>query len=194
VTPEEIASRNRANAGHSTGPRTAGGKAIVAQNARVHGATGQPDPGRVATWLRVILDAPDLSLPEALGVDPRMQAALALAVAEARVETAERGWREAMTLQPDGDGDWDADPVLAALRRQAGGATTEKQIQELLAVGLRHLEAQAMNPRRIEARQRLAERYLREARAQRRRAFSAWIAVLASKGHEGGPGALTAAA
>jgi hypothetical protein len=192
VTPEEIASRNRANAGHSTGPRTAAGKEIVAQNARVHGATGKPDHGRVTTWLRVILDAPDLSLGEALGDDPRMRAALALAVAEARVETAERGWHKAMTLQPNGD--WDADPVLAALRREVEGATTDEQIQELLAIGLRHLEVQAMDPRRIEARQRLAERYLREARAQRRRAFSAWIAALASKGHEGGPGALTVAA
>jgi hypothetical protein len=88
---------------------------------------------RVATWLGVILDAPDLSLPEAVGDDPRMRAALAVAEAEARVETAERGSHKAMTLEPD----WDADPVLAALRREVQGATTEKQIKELLMNHLR---------------------------------------------------------
>ena len=189
MSPEEIAARNRTNAGHSIGPRTAAGKAIVAQNARVHGATGQPDPGRVATWLRVILDAPDLSLGEVLGDDPRMRAALALAEAEVRVETAERGWREAMTHQPYGD----TDSFVAALLREARGATPE-EIQELIMVRLRQLEAQAMDPRRLERRQRLAERYLREARAQRRRAFSSWIAALGSKSHEGGRDAVSVAA
>ena len=187
MTPEEIAARNRANAGHSTGPRTAAGKAIVAQNARVHGATGRPDPGRVGTWLRVILDAPNLSLGAVLGDDPRMRAALALAEAEVRVETAERGWREA--IQPNGV----TDAFVAALLREARGATHE-EMQELIMARLNQLEAQAADPRHLERRQRLAARYLREARARHRRAFAAWIAALRNKSQEGGGDVLSVAA
>ncbi|MDU8913509.1 hypothetical protein [Aestuariicoccus sp. MJ-SS9] len=48
MTDGAITARNRANATQSTGPRSATGKAVVAQNARQHGATAQPDRERVA--------------------------------------------------------------------------------------------------------------------------------------------------
>ena len=60
VTADDIVRRNRANAAKSTGPRTRAGKAIVAQNARRHGATAKLDPDQVRLWLKVILAAPDL--------------------------------------------------------------------------------------------------------------------------------------
>ena len=49
----DIAARNRANAQKRTGPRTVEGKAIVAGNARRHGATAlrwcRPGDGNCAT-------------------------------------------------------------------------------------------------------------------------------------------------
>ena len=90
MTREEIAARNRANAQKSTGPKTSAGKAAVAQNARRHGATAKPDPASVAAWLRVILDDPDLTPAAFLAEDDRLQRALALAEAEARVAAPRR--------------------------------------------------------------------------------------------------------
>ena len=56
----EIAARNRLNAQKSTGPKTASEKALVAGNARRHGATARPYPDTVVTWIRVILDDPKM--------------------------------------------------------------------------------------------------------------------------------------
>ncbi|MFA8444031.1 hypothetical protein [Yoonia sp.] len=47
MTTDPITIRNKANARKSTGPKSAAGKAVVAGNARKHGVTGRPDPGRV---------------------------------------------------------------------------------------------------------------------------------------------------
>ena len=66
-----ILERNKRNAQHSTGPKSAGGKAIVAQNARRHGATAAANPAEIETWLRVILDTPAaLGLPDAELIAP----------------------------------------------------------------------------------------------------------------------------
>ena len=61
MSSDPITARNRANAQKSTGPKTAEGKAIVAGNARQHGATARPDPGSVAAWLAIILDRPEIT-------------------------------------------------------------------------------------------------------------------------------------
>jgi hypothetical protein len=99
---EDIAARNRDNAQKSTGPRTVGGKAIVARNARRHGATGRPDRESVARWLAVILDRPEITPADLKPEDEVGYRARALAEAEARLISAERALREfeAGTAEP----------------------------------------------------------------------------------------------
>ncbi|QIQ87525.1 hypothetical protein [Erythrobacter sp.] len=94
MSADHLTRRNRANAKKSTGPRTARGKARVAGNARKHGATAQPDPQRVASWLAIILDRPEISGQDFTPADDRGYRALALAQAEARLNAAEQALRD----------------------------------------------------------------------------------------------------
>lgn len=93
MTRDEIAARNRANAAKSTGPKTEQGKAVVAGNARRHGATARPDPAAVATWLRIILDDPDITAEAFVPTDARGYRALMLAQAEVQLVTATNALR-----------------------------------------------------------------------------------------------------
>ncbi len=90
MTREEIAARNRLNAQKSTGPKTASGKAVVAGNARRHGVTARPDPDTIATWVRIILDDPDITAEALLPTNERGVRALLLAQAEVQLVTAHR--------------------------------------------------------------------------------------------------------
>ena len=94
MTREEIAARNCVNAQKSTGPKTAHGKAVVAGNARRHGATAQPDPELVATWLGIILDDPDITPKALMPTDERGFRALMLAQAEVQLITAKNAHRD----------------------------------------------------------------------------------------------------
>ena len=73
---------------HATGPTTAEGKAISSQNARKHGLNAPPPEDLVTQWFNVILnnevDAPE----EPNAEDPKKEAALRLAIAEARYHRA----------------------------------------------------------------------------------------------------------
>ena len=80
MTQAHIADRNRANAAKSTGPKTRAGKAASSKNARRHGATGAPDPRRVASWLSVILDRPQVTPRDLLPADAAGDLALTLAM------------------------------------------------------------------------------------------------------------------
>ena len=71
MTFPEIARRNRGNAQKSNGPRTSGGMAAAAQNARRQGATARPVPHNVATWMRIILDAPHCEGADMMPQDER---------------------------------------------------------------------------------------------------------------------------
>jgi hypothetical protein len=193
MTPEEITRRNRANATRSTGPRSEAGKAIVAQNARRHGATARPDPDQVLTWLRLILADPDLGAADMFARDERTYVALALAEAEVRYAAAGQAVRdfEAGEAEP-------SDSILG-LENTAGlitehlefadlGLNAKMGLPEVTRTDRRECHALIARIDRMIARetanqQRLLHRYLGEARARRNKAFQAWIACLQGVDH-----------
>ena len=188
MTPEEIRRRNRENARHSTGPRTFAGKAIVAMNARRHGATAKPERERVVTWLRIILDAPTLQPDDLLERDERLNRALALAEAEARHAAVERALQafEADTVNADEQMQRirvQVDVMTRILERaetaartDGGGvkviSTLDPSVRDDLILGGR--------------RHRLLRRYLAEARSRRNKAFAAWLDWVAAPDHGAG--------
>lgn len=180
MSAQSRAAQNRANAQSSTGPKSAAGKARVAQNARRHGATGRPRDRQVALWLRIILDAPDFSMGDLLAAGERERCALALAEAEVRLIQAEQ--------------------ALAAFEASKGTETPEfvaiqqeiAKLLEAMAEGdfpgngretgfalLKELgQAQRRQIQRDKNRGPLLERYQREARTRRKRCFREWIGML----------------
>lgn len=119
MTRDEIAARNRANASKSTGPKTVQGKAVVAGNARRHGATARPDPAAVATWLRIILDDPDITAKALVPTDARGYRALMLAQAEVQLVTATNALR-----------DFEAGmPLILRVAKQLTGKTSRRALR-----------------------------------------------------------------
>lgn len=181
MTPDKITTRNRANAQKSTGPKTAAGKAIVAGNARRHGATGRPAPESVATWLRIILDQPDITSGDLLRQDDRGMRALALAAAEAALF----GCAEA--LHSFEETAYPPHHVPAPLKELLGQISKELQSRRASAqeIGATIRAAQLIVRDEKDTasiggkRHILLKRYLREARARRNRAFHEWCAVAA---------------
>jgi hypothetical protein len=180
VTSDAIRERNRANAMKSTGPRTAAGKAIVAGNARRHGATSRPDPSAVDTWLGIILDKPDISPAELLPGDERGFRALVLAEAEARLARCEQALI-----------DFEGEPLTVDAHFQERLKTAEEFRQYMKSLDMTSMERKFAQfalrnvelniAAEISAHQghhRLLGRYLSEARAARRRAFAAWHASM----------------
>ena len=179
MTSQGMAARNRANAQKSTGPRTAVGKATVAQNARRHGVMAKPNPASVAAWLRVILDNPDLTPADLLAEDDRTLRALALAEAEVRVLRAQAALTEIE------EGTATASDVTLELQEFAelvfgapGEQLTKKDLKDAVRT-FTLVERSVRDETQPGGKgHRLRKRYLREAQAQRRRAFQAWLACL----------------
>lgn len=175
MTRDEIAACNRANATKSTGPKTVQGKAVVAGNARRHGATARPDPAAVATWLRIILDDPDITVEAFVPTEERGYHALMLAQAEVQLVTATNAFRAYEAGMP----------LILCVGKQLTGRDimvglasgelprrdrTRSQTQVYRDILVRRAEL-----RSAERQQRLFKRYLGEARTQRRKAFFAWL-------------------
>jgi hypothetical protein len=162
----------------ATGPITAEGEAVSAQNARRHGLSAEPDGHLVAAWFNAILDHGEDSLEELNASDPRWEAALRLAIAEARyhralhkVDTHEREPNSAQQV---------ANKLLADVRLVLDGMPrkiTEGPADpfdlEYTEFGVRQLEKLMVE---VGRERRLYWRYLGEARTQRKKALNAWCA------------------
>ena len=165
-----------ANSTPSTGPITNAGKAISSQNARKHGLNAPPEGALVSLWFNIILNNCRDDQEEPSAADPRREAALRLAIAEARYHRAlhkidthesEPGSAQQLAMKlrqeirdvlddmPKKIADGPPDPHALAYANFA-----IKQLEELFA--------------QISHERRLYKRYLGEARAQRKKALRAW--------------------
>ena len=166
---------------HSTGPRTAGGKAVSSQNARRHGLTAEPPAGLVEGWFNIILDndpgaaeAPSAGAPNT--ADPRRELALRLAIAEVRYHRA----LHALEAHPRA-------PNSAQARQAEFHASMRAHLQGMIDARpggkpqLEELEYASSALYRLEQlgnavtrEHKLHRRYVGEARSERRKALRAW--------------------
>lgn len=174
MSNRDLSSRNRKNAQHSTGPKTAEGKKKVAQNARRHGATARATQTSTVAWLRVIANDPHISLSDVTDGGDRYFRAFALAEAEARLRIAQ----DALTSF-----EIEAENRLGEIKETLRASSvsnrrTSNGPQDFV-------EHDASVPRRYQKEitelnktKRLLERYLSEAKSHRKKAFGIWIETL----------------
>ena len=157
----------------ATGPVTDAGKAVSSQTARKHGLNAPPDVALVSQWFNVILNNSGDDQEEPSATDPRREAALRLAIAEARYHRAltklharvRAGFRAAACMVARNLGCSSEGPKIADGRpdhRNFYANFAINQLEELFT--------------QIGHERRLYKRYLGEARAQRAKALRAWCA------------------
>ena len=160
----------------ATGPVTAAGKAISAQNARRHGLSTEPAKDLVRAWFNVILDNLEETYEELDADTPRREVALRLAIAEARYHRALDKLETHAIKQNSAQ--LRADEFRGIMRQEIASLVHEGRYGrpnlsalEYAISALRRMECLS---RDVERERRLYRRYLGEARAQRRRALRAW--------------------
>ena len=162
----------------ATGPVTDAGKAVSSQNARKHGLNAPPDVALVSQWFNVILNNSGDDQEEPSATDPRREAALRLAIAEARYHRAlhkvdthecEPGSAQqlAMKLRQE---IWD---VLDGMPKKIADGRPDPHALSYANFAINQLEELFTQ---IGHERRLYKRYLGEARAQRAKALRAWCA------------------
>ena len=162
----------------ATGPITDAGKAVSSQNARKHGLNAPPGEAIVLKWFNVIVnnDGDDQGEPSA--ANPRREAALRLAIAEARYHRAlhkvdthesEPGSAQqlAMKLRQE------IRDVLDDMPKKIADGSPDAHALAYANFAIKQLEELF---EQIGHELRLYKRYLGEARAQRRNALQAWCA------------------
>lgn len=163
----------------ATGPTTAEGKAVSSRNALRHGLTAEPSAGSVAAWFNIILGSPAGAFEEPSSRDPLREATLRLAIAEVRYHRALHAlYAHAMAPKSARQA---ANKVHTEMRtaldhREAvsGGAPPDLATLDYIDKMLEQLEPLAAEAERD---RRLQERYLGEARSERRKALRAWCAL-----------------
>jgi len=142
-----------------------------AQNARRHGVLSEPDPERVNDLLTNILgDAPSSgTFTGAEALTERELAALALADSETRLDAAHAHY---VACQPE-----EVDPDLAYCADMLEDLLyMDDMLDETKREAIRRIfRVERFDTRARVSRQRLALRYLKEARARRDRALSAFL-------------------
>ena len=163
---------------HALGPTTAEGKAISSQNARKHGLNAPPPEDLVTLWFNVILNNEVGDREEPNAEDPRREAALTLAIAEARyhralhkIETHDSERNSAQQI---------ANALHAEVRLALDGmpkrvcdGPADPFDLEFIEFGLKQLSKLLVE---VGRERRLYRRYLGEARAQRTKALRTWCA------------------
>ena len=160
----------------ATGPTTAEGKAVSSRNALRHGLTAEPSAGSVAAWFNIILGSPVCAFEEPSSRDPLREAALRLAIAEVRYHRALHAL-SAHAMAPK-SAQQAAHQVHTEMRTAldhrdaiSGGARPDLATLDYIDKMLEQLEPLTAE---AERNRRLHERYLGEARSERRRALRAW--------------------
>ena len=162
----------------ATGPITAEGKAVSSQNARRHGLNAPPEEYLVTAWFNLILNNGEDALEEPNASDPRREAALRLAIAEARYHRAlhkvDTHHREPNSAQQVANKLLaDVRLVLDGMPRKIAEGPADPFDLEYTEFGARQLERLMVE---VGRERRLHRRYLGEARAQRKKALRAWCA------------------
>ena len=162
----------------ATGPKTAAGKAVSARNARKHGLSAPPDADMVTAWFNLILGNGEGAYGEPSADDPRREAALRLAIAEARyhralhkVDTHDTEPNSAQQVANKLHAD--VRFVLDGLPERVADGPADPFDLEYAEFGLRQVEKLLVE---VGRERRLYRRYLGEARSQRRKALRAWCA------------------
>ena len=162
----------------ATGPKTAEGKAVSARNARKHGLNAPPEEHLVTTWFNFILDYGEDAYEEPNADDPKREAALRLAIAEARyhralhkVDTHDREPNSAQQVANKLLAE--VQLVLNGMPRKIADGPADPFDLEFTEFGVRQLEKLMVE---VGRERRLYRRYLGEARAQRKKALRAWCA------------------
>ena len=163
----------------ATGPVTDAGKAVSSQNARKHGLNVPPGVALVSQWFNVILNNKRDDQDEPSTADPRREAALRLAIDEARYHLAlhkvdthesEPGSAQqlAMKLRQE------IRDVLDGMPKKIADGPPDPNALAYANFAIKQLEQLF---EQIGHERRLYERYLGEARAQRKKALRAWCAI-----------------
>jgi hypothetical protein len=150
----------------------------ISGNAVQHGATARPEPERVATWLRIILDQPSYGLENLLSGDDHVGWSLALAEAEARLSACEHALR---TFEDRAQESGEILPdllvrsmhIVDELKASVPNGPKPRRAQQILE---RILRADADRITLGGTRHRLLVRYRDEARSHRKHAFQDWSA------------------
>jgi hypothetical protein len=189
MTPRNVRrASNRANARHSTGPRTPAGLERSAQNARRHGLTAAPDDTEVLRFYRLILGQPAAALPGLSYCGPREQAALRLAIAEAQLDRTQREERAHLKNLAEialRKGARTADELLDDVTTSSAPDDESLAYLVSLCVGTPMLRCfakllRASNPNHPETlsrKTRTLRRYRREAEARRHKALQVWVHI-----------------
>ena len=163
---------------NATGPTTPEGKAVSSRNARKHGLNASPDEHLVTTWFNLILGNGEGAYEEPDADDPRREAALRLAIAEARYHRAlhkvDTHDTEPNSAQQVANKLYaDVRFILDGLPERVADGPADPFDLEYAEFGLRQVEKLLVE---VGRERRLYRRYLGEARAQRAKAFRAWCA------------------